>query len=920
MMHIEKVISYYQNCYKQEFRDNDVLSFFGATVDKRFFFQNKNYLFREEENTLLDFDLGEDLYRYLEIHKKNKTLITNSFFITGKLNFLGKKRTICAPLIVTPVELKINSDGIYFFDYKFDENRINEALINVLRQNFNLDDSFVLTLKSIINKEILNKKNIFVLAEKLKEIIPITTDSLHKLPVLCDDVYLKRAQKNTSLVIHNSIALGIIEKTKSSRDVLFEIDRIKEDHLYNASLEALFSRNINSMFRALDRNKIETIYVPSNLSVAQKEIVHEVKSDSPFTVVIGPPGTGKSYTIASLAIDMVYNNKSVLICSKSDQAVDVVNDKIVNDIGIKGLTVRIGKGRSYNSRLRKKLESILNFSSRQNINEKTISFYERELERVDEKINEIEEEIIRREIKEIKNAQLFLDYTPSFFKRIKKTYVSKKILKEVPFWQLIELLNNYIQKKNSTIKKIVSYSVSYKNQQSINYNRQMFKDLLQLTKSTDPEVKEQLFESISFKYLLDCLPIWISKSTDISNTLPLENDIFDVVIIDEASQSDIATMIPVIARAKKVVVVGDPKQLKHVSFLSSETMENVATNLGLLHDIDVLNYRKNSFLDYVIQRVNSQDNIHFLDEHYRSVPSIINYSNDKFYDNKLKIMSDIKIHQTNTAIDWHYIKGFKDKKGVNIEEASLLLKDIILIVEEESNLQNTLCTSIGILSPFRDQVNYLKNKLEEFDIGIIKKHKISVGTPFDFQGEERDIMFISLVIDDATSNTVFQYLNREDVFNVSITRAKYKQNLYYSFLPKNFSNTNLLIDYYSKSNQNTTIRNDDFFIDDFATEVFKELINLGISKNEVLFHHAVAGYFFDIVLPYNNKTVCIDLIGYPGEMERSFSIEQYKTLFRVRIQIITIPYAYWLLNRKACIDYIFKKLGNDYRKEHIKSY
>ncbi|RBW59688.1 hypothetical protein DS884_08105 [Tenacibaculum sp. E3R01] len=917
MMHIEKVISYYQNCYKQEFRENDVLSFFGSAVDKRLFFQNINHLFREEESTLLDFDLGEELYRYLEIHKKNKTLITNSFFITGKLNFLGKKRTICAPLIVTPVELKINSDGVYFFDYKFEENRLNEALVNVLKQNFSIDEAFILMLKSLVTKHSLDKKNSIDLANKLKEIIPINTDELNKLPVLTTDVSLKKAQKVASLEIHNSVALGIVDKTKSSRDVLFEIDRIKEDHLYNDALEALFSRNRNSVYDVPKKNKKETIYVPSNLSVAQKEIVHEVKSGSPFTVVVGPPGTGKSYTIASLAIDMVYNNKSVLICAKSDQAVDVVNEKIVNDLGIKGLTVRIGKGRGYNSRLRKKLESILNFSTRQNINEKTISFYEKELVVVEEKIKEIEEEITRREIKEIENAQLFLDYNPSFFKRIKKTYVSKKILKEVPFWQLVELLNNYIQKKNSTIKKIVTYSMSYKNQQSINYNRQMFKDLLQLTKSTDPEVKEQLFESISFKYLLECLPIWISKSTDISNTLPLENDIFDVVIIDEASQSDIATMIPVIARAKKVVVVGDPKQLKHVSFLSSSSMENVALDLGLVHDIDVFNYRKNSFLDYVIQRVNTQANIHFLDEHYRSVPSIIDYSNDKFYDGKLKVMSDIKIHQTKTAVHWHYVKGIKDKKGFNIEEASQLLKDIEIIIEEERELQSTICTSIGILSPFRDQVNYLKKKLEEFDISTIKKHKISVGTPFDFQGEERDVMFISFAIDDNTSNMVFQYLNREDVFNVSITRAKSKQNLYYSFSPKSFSNTNLLIDYYSRSNQNVSTRNEDFFIDDFAEEVFKELMHIGISKKEVLFHHAVAGYFFDIVLPYNNKTVCVDLIGYPGEMERSFSIEQYKTLFRIRTQIITIPYAYWLLNKKACVDYILKKLGNGYRKKHI---
>ncbi|CAL2088827.1 AAA domain-containing protein [Tenacibaculum sp. 190524A02b] len=910
MMHIEKVISYYQSCYKQEFRDNDVLNFFGSSVYKRFFFKNSTAIL-QNNNHELNFSLGEELYRYLEIHKKDKTLITCSFFITGKLTFLGKKRAICAPLIVTPVELKLNSNGVYFFEYNFAANRVNEALLNTIKQNFNLDDSFVLAIKALVNEKSLEKEGIQHIANTLAEYISLNTQKLELLPNLTTKEELKKEQKTAAIQIHNAITLGVIDKTKSSRNVLYEIDTIKEHHLYNTALEALFSRNKNTNYTSALYNG-EEIYVPSNLSETQSAIIHAAKSEAPLSVVVGPPGTGKSYTIASLAIDMVYNNKSVLICSKSDQAVDVVYEKITNDLGIKGLSVRIGSGRSYKTRLRKKLASILNFSSRRNINQDTIEYTKRELKRTNEKIKEIEEEITRRETKEIENAQLFLDYNPSFFKRIKKTYISKKILKEVPFWQLIELLNNYIQKRNATIKKIVMDSTSYKNQQTITYNRGLFKDLLELAKSNDPEIRKKLFESISFKYLLECLPIWISKNTDVSTVLPLEKDIFDVVIIDEASQCDIATIIPVIARAKKVIVVGDPKQLKHVSFLSETAMENTATGLGLLYNTDVLNYRKHSFLDYVLQRINSQTNMFFLDEHYRSVPSIIKYSNDKFYDNKLKVMSSINVHNQDVAVYWYAINGTKDKKGTNLQEVEQLLQDILQIVATEKELPQNVSTSIGILSPFRDQVTYLQKKLEEFDVIALKKHKITVGTPFDFQGEERDEMFISWVIDNNTTHSTFQYLNREDVFNVAITRAKNKQHIYYSFLPKNFSNTNLLIEYFSESKQVDTLENQSYFMDDFANEVVQKLKSLGIDNHKVLLNHTIAGYFFDIVTSYNNKTVCIDLIGYPGEMEKTFSIQQYKTLFRTQTPIISIPYAYWLLNKKACVDYILKKLGHDY--------
>jgi len=216
--------------------------------------------------------------------------------------------------------------------------------------------------------------------------------------------------------------------------------------------------------------------------------------------------------------------------------------------------------------------------------------------------------------------------------------------------------------------------------------------------------------------------------------------------------------------------VGDPKQLRHVSFLSQETLKQTANNYGLKHNKEILNYRTNSFLDYILNRITSQNNVHFLDEHYRSTPSIIKYSNERFYDGNLKIMSDFKINEATSDIKWIQSNGEKTKKGVNLIEANQILEDIKLLIKKEQNLPANACSSIGILSPFRNQVNYLIEKIEEFDLTQIKKHKIIVGTPYSFQGEERDMMFISFTIDNKTSTSVFQYLDREDVFNVSITR------------------------------------------------------------------------------------------------------------------------------------------------------
>ena len=101
-----------------------------------------------------------------------------------------------------------------------------------------------------------------------------------------------------------------------------------------------------------------------------------------------------------------------MICSKSDQAVDVLQHKIVNDLGVKGLSIRAGSGRGHRAKLRKKIQSITRF--RKAGGDYYIPKKQKEIDYARSKIQEINEEIKERERKEIKNAELFLDHNPSF--------------------------------------------------------------------------------------------------------------------------------------------------------------------------------------------------------------------------------------------------------------------------------------------------------------------------------------------------------------------------------------------------------------------------------------------------------------------------------------------------------------------------
>jgi len=903
-MNIENIISYYQDCYKQEFKDGSIINYLGTKVSQRVYFDNLVKVFQEGETVMFNQDIRENLYKYLTIHKKEKTLIAASFFITAKMSFLGKKQTICAPLILTPVTVQTNKQGHYYFKYNFEENYCNTQLLNLIKNNHKLSDTFVLEIEALINEIGSKLQRIKQVADKLQSYIDIDITALEQLPLLNTEEHLKKEVKKESLKLHPCFSIGIIEKPKSNRGVLNELDEIKELKLYNNTLHSLFAEKTLLDKQVVDRSS--TIYVPSNLSAAQLDVIYGTRA-ADATVVIGPPGTGKSYTIASMAIDMVYQNKSVLICSKSDQAVNVLQHKIVTDLGVKGLSIRAGVGRSFKSVLKKKIESILHFKQH-NVNNQEIELKEKKIKTLQNRIDEIEEEIQLREDTELKNGAFLAKDDFSFLDKIKKKYLSYKTLNELPFWMLIDVLKDKIEQRSQLIKSLITLKYKSKIGLLLKEKRAVFQDLLAFIKSRDHKKRTDLLKVIDFNLVLEALPIWITKSADISEVLPLQKDMFDIAIIDEASQCDIATMIPILARTKKIVVVGDPKQLKHISFLSINSLEKTANNYGFTHGKEVVNYRMYSFLDYLLHKTTSQNNIHFLDEHYRSMPSIIKFSNERFYDGNLKVMADFKIHETTSAIHWVACKGSKNKKGVNVEEAEQLLKDIKELIEKETYLSANASTSIGILSPFRDQVDYLTKKIEEFDLLHLKKHKIIVGTPFSFQGEERDAMFISFTIDDETSKSVFQYLDREDVFNVSITRAKDKQYLYYSFTPKNFKNDYLLMDYFyeSKSFKNTYLETG--YKDDFALKVYDELLNLGVDKENIVVNYTLAGYLLDVVLTHKNRVICIDLIGYPGVLEKTFSINQYKTMFRTKVDIIAIPYAYWLFNKQACLHKITTEL------------
>ncbi|MFA4934550.1 MAG: AAA domain-containing protein, partial [Candidatus Methanoperedens sp.] len=146
----------------------------------------------------------------------------------------------------------------------------------------------------------------------------------------------------------------------------------------------------------------------------------------------------------------------------------------------------------------------------------------------------------------------------------------------------------------------------------------------------------------SFEETTKFLPVWIVTNLSAKNSFPLHENIFDLLVIDEASQCDIASALPLLFRAKNIVIIGDPEQLKFITTLKTSTEQKIASTKGIVeYYSDAFSYCKNSIFDLSERTINTvNDPVIFLNEHYRCHKDIITYSNKYFYGEKLNILTD----------------------------------------------------------------------------------------------------------------------------------------------------------------------------------------------------------------------------------------------------------------------------------------
>lgn len=294
------------------------------------------------------------------------------------------------------------------------------------------------------------------------------------------------------------------------------------------------------------------------------------------------------------------------------------------------------------------------------------------------------------------------------------------------------------------------------------------------------------------------VPCWIMSHAKVSESMPATLGAFHLVIVDEASQSNLWAL-PAVLRGAKILVVGDDKQVSpdggftsaaktqslRARFLSDQPHQAVLNPTNSLYDI--------ASTVFAAQKV-------MLREHFRCVQPIIAYSNRTFYDN---FIQPLRVPRASERIDpplvdVYVAAGVRSARDTNKAEADVIVAEIDAILRDPK-LRGRSLGVVSLLGP--DQAQYIDTLVRSrCDMDELTRRNFACGDARVFQGSERDIMFLSMVAD-STSHHALSGNMFEQRFNVAASRARDRMYLVRSVRLEELSNADIrrsLLSHYSK--------------------------------------------------------------------------------------------------------------------------
>jgi very-short-patch-repair endonuclease len=297
-------------------------------------------------------------------------------------------------------------------------------------------------------------------------------------------------------------------------------------------------------------------------------------------------------------------------------------------------------------------------------------------------------------------------------------------------------------------------------------------------------------------YAAGSVPCWIMNHARISEAMPADIGAFDLVIVDEASQSDLWAL-PAILRGKKILVVGDHKQVSpDPGFISAQHIQGLRDRFLADQPYGAEMTPEKSLYDLAARVFAAQQVM--LREHFRCVPAIISYSNRIFYKGAIY---PLRIPKASERIDPPLVdilvsNGFRDKRDCNEQEAQAITDEIEAILKDE-RFSNRRIGVVSLLAWNKPSSSTPCSTAVQCGRIVCRVFQCGDARP---PGSERDIMFLSLVVDANNCKAVAGNLF-DQRFNVAASRARDRMYLFRSVKASDLSDKDLrltLLEHFDK--------------------------------------------------------------------------------------------------------------------------
>lgn len=767
-------------------------------------------------------------------------------------------------------------------DVQYSENKIysyNKSNLLIIKNPTVLDDCLIKTS----SKTLSNVIKVLKFNDYIKVFFNNGTNkTYHQSKITIEENLLNKEQFRKvfnylkEMANHLTIAdiTQISETEKGNKDFLKKIyEKVKF-----LSPNSVIKSYISGM-KPIDINIInQNCIYPFSFNLSQQSAIKNAFENS-ISVIEGPPGTGKTQTILNIISNAIINKKTVAVLSNNNSATDNVFEKLEKH-NLSSICAKLGK-----------VENIKKFLQ----NQQNISLYpeswaidENEEQQIRKDLLDMNEDIewylnekneiavLKQELEDLKLEQKYFNESnklheikevniPNFDseklhkyllylnkQKNKKDYFSKKvqILSQAKYKffkpklyknTIKDILDNiesiYYEKRIEELKNIIID----KEQKLDNLNlEKMFTNYTELSMSI---LKNFVYRNYNNKKVYDgktvkntddlvkYYPVILSTTYSLLNCV-YSNFMFDYIIVDESSQVDLVSSFPALTLAKNVIIVGDSKQLPNI--VDNEKKKEFNKIFEDYNLEQKYNYTENSLLELTKKLYDNVPTV-ILKEHYRCHPKIINFCNKRFYDNQLIILS--KNSSDEPIKQYKCVKGNHARKDnnsqFNARQAQVIMDEVI--PQQKIDIYND---SVGIITPYKAQKNYLK---KQFNC-----NNLTIDTVHGFQGREKDIIIFSTV-----ANEITKFLDNPNSINVAISRAINKLYLVTPFEYKTDNNSNIsnLISYINYNNFEV--------IESKINSVFDLLYKVNSKEREkfLLSHLPFSKYYSETIMYHTIKKV-----------------------------------------------------------------